>query len=224
MRITLFAATGGIGRHVLDQALAAGHHVTVVVRDPRKLPDTGATVLTADLSRPDPDALAEAVAGADAVISGLGARSRADARAGIVHRGTRAITAAMRAAGTRRLLVVSAAPVGTVAAPGRPRPPRHDPGDGFGLRHLVYPVLKRILRDIYVDLATMEAELRDSGLDWTSVRPTQLTGHPLTGRYRTAPGRNLPGGRKVGRADVAHYLLRALDDPDTIGRPVGVSY
>ncbi len=38
MKITIFAATGGIGRQVLEQAVAAGHDVTAVVRNPRNLP------------------------------------------------------------------------------------------------------------------------------------------------------------------------------------------
>ncbi len=33
------------------------------------------------------------------------------------------------------MVVVSATPVGTVASPGHPQPPKHDPGDGFFMRH-----------------------------------------------------------------------------------------
>jgi hypothetical protein len=123
----------------------------------------------------------------------------------------------------RRLVVVSAAPIGTVPSPDRPNPPRHDPGDGFLMRHLLAPIVKRAFRDHYADLARMEDVIRDSGLDWTIVRPPQLTDKPLTGVYRTAYERNLRRGLKISRADVAHYMLHALGQPETIGRIVGVS-
>jgi len=38
MKLTIIAATGGIGRQILEQATAAGHDVTAVVRDPSRLP------------------------------------------------------------------------------------------------------------------------------------------------------------------------------------------
>src|SRR5882757_9776804 len=103
MKLTIFAATGGIGSQLLRQAVAAGHHVTVVVRHPDKLVVAPARVVVADLARPDPDALQSAVAGADAVLSGLGAKSSAEA--GVAERGTRAIVEAMRATGVRRLVL-----------------------------------------------------------------------------------------------------------------------
>ena len=127
MKLTVFAATGGIGRQVLDQALAADHDVTAVVRDPSSLSGQARTV-TADLATAGPGALEPAVAGADAVLSGLGPRSRSDA--GIASRGTRAIVAAMQATGARRIVVVSAAPVSTVASPGRPARPATTPATG----------------------------------------------------------------------------------------------
>ena len=133
MKLTIIAATGGIGRQILEQATAAGHDVTAVVRDPSRLPSTTARVMTVDLDT-DTAALANAVAGADAVLSGLGARTKADE--GIATRGTRAIVDAMRATGTSRLVVVSAAPIGTVPSPEIPHPPKHDAGDGFFMRHL----------------------------------------------------------------------------------------
>jgi len=118
MKLTIFGATGGIGRQALEQAIAAGHDVTAVVRDPRKLSGTQARVATADLSDPDPATLNSALSGADAVLSGLGARSKSDV--GVAWRGTAAITKAMQLAGVRRIVVVSAAPVGTVPSPGAP--------------------------------------------------------------------------------------------------------
>jgi uncharacterized protein YbjT (DUF2867 family) len=221
MKLTIFGATGGVGRQALEQAIAAGHDVTAVVRDPQKLPDTAARVVTADLSEADPAAVYSAVSGADAVLSGLGARSKADV--GVAGRGTAAITKAMQAAGVRRIVVVSAAPVGTVPSPGRPRPPRHDPGDGFVLRNVAYPILRSAFRDNYADLARMEDILRESDLDWTAVRPVRLTDKPLAGKYRTAYGQNVRHGLFISRADVAHCLLRVLGQPETFGQTVGVA-
>lgn len=223
MKLTVFAATGGIGRQLVDQALAAGHDVTAVVRNPAKVTADVRVVrvVRADLAHPDPAALASAVAGSDAVLSGLGPHSRAEA--GIAAPGTRAIVAAMRATGIRRLVVVSAAPVGTVPSPGRPHPPRHDPGDGFFMRHLLGPLGRAMLGPVFADLAEMEDVLAGSGLDWTAVRPPRLTGKPATGAYRTAVGRNVRGGTVVSRADVASFMLAVLDRPDTIGRTVGIA-
>lgn len=221
MKLTIFAATGGIGRQALSQAVAAGHEVTAVVRNPGQVA-AHVSVVRADLARSDPAAIESAVAGADAVLSGLGPRNAADA--GIVSRGTREIVRAMRATGARRIIVVSAAPVGTVASPGRPEVPRHDPGDGFLTRYLLSPMIKSILRAQYADLALMEEILAGSGLDWTAVRPPRLTGRPLSGKYRTEPGRNVTRGLTISRADVAHLMLRLAGDPGAGQQTVGVAY
>jgi putative NADH-flavin reductase len=221
MKLTIFAATGGIGRHIVEQAIAAGHDVTAVARNPRNLP-AQARIVTADLAAADPAVLASAVNGADAVLSGLGPRNpRADA--GITSRGTRAIVAAMQATGVARIVVVSAAPIGTVPSPGRPTPPKHDPGDGFFMRHLGSRIAGAMFREHYADLALMEDILRDSGLDWTISRPPKLTDKPVTGVYRTAYGRNIRGGFSVSRADVAHHMLRVLDQPETIKQVIGIA-
>ena len=221
MKLTIFAATGGIGRELLQQALVDGHDVTAAVRNPAQVTADVRTV-AADLAAPDQARLESAVAGADAVLSGLGPRTAADR--GITSRGTAAIISAMRAAGARRLLVVSAAPIGTVASPGRPRPPRHDPGDGTVMRYLLSPMIKTLLRGPYADLALMEDAVTGSGLDCTIVRPPRLTDKPLTGTYRTAYGRNLRRGLTISRADVAHLMLGLIHEPDSIGQTVGVAY
>jgi putative NADH-flavin reductase len=220
MKLTIFAATGGIGRQLLEQATAAGHDVTAVVRNPKKLSRQVRT-LTADLAAADPAALESAVQGADAVLSGLGPRSASES--GIASQGTRAIVQAMQATGVRRIVMVSAAPIGTVPSPARPKPPRHDPGDGFFMRHLFSHVAKTLFHKHYADLALMEDLLRDSGLDWTVLRPPRLTDKPLTGSYRVAYGQNLRGGWSVSRADAAQLMLRVLAQPETIKQAIGIA-
>jgi putative NADH-flavin reductase len=220
MKVTIFGATGGIGRQALEQAAAAGHEVTAVVRNPTAI-SGGARIFRADLAATDPAVLEAAVDGADAVLSGLGPRSNSEA--GIASQGTRAIIEAMQATGARRMVVVSAAPISTVPSPNRPNPPKHDPGDGFFMRHLFSHIGKIALRKHFADLALMEDMLADSGLDWTVIRPPRLTDKPLTGSYRTAFGQNLRGGFLVSRADVAHLMLRVLKQPETIKQVIGIA-
>jgi putative NADH-flavin reductase len=222
MRLTVVGATGGIGRHLYAQAVAAGHHVTAVVRDPRRLPDPAGPVSTVDLTDADPPALARAVEGADAVLSGLGARSAHET--GIALRGTRSIVDAMTATGVRRIIVVSAASVGTVPSPGRPDPPRHNAGDGPVMRHVAARAAKALFRRYYADLALMEDLLRERDLDWTVSRPPRLLDRPLTGRYRTVEECNVRGGMFIGRADVAHHMLSTVERPETFRRVYGIAY
>ena len=143
--------------------------------------------------------------------------------AGVASVGTGSIIQAMQATSTRRIVVVSAAPIGTVPSPARPKPPRHDPGDGFVMHYLLAPLTKAVLRKHYADLALMEDMLRESGLDWTVVRPPRLTDKPGTGNYRTALGQNLRRGLTIARADVADYMLLTLDRPATIKETVGIA-
>jgi putative NADH-flavin reductase len=126
---------------------------------------------------------------------------------------TRVILRALDAEGVRRFLVVSAAPLGPVPE-----------NETFFLRYIGTPLISRILRKHYDDLRTMEAELRNSATDWTSVRPPKLVDAPVTGVYRTAVGANLRGGLKIGRADVAHAMLAMVDDAATLKQAVGVAY
>lgn len=213
MKLTVFGATGGIGGHVVRQALDQGHDVTAVVRDPNRLAisrhESLHVVAVPDLSQAE--LLAPAVLGADAVLSGIGPARRRDA--GITTVATRAILDAMAATGVRRIVLVSAMPVGPVPQ-----------GESFLGRHVVYPLISRILRPVYDDLATVEADLRRSDTEWTVVRPPRLTNAPRSPRYRTTIGTNVPNGTTAARADVAHAMLTALTNPATVNHPLGIAH
>ncbi|MFF2788425.1 NAD(P)-dependent oxidoreductase [Streptomyces sp. NPDC058049] len=215
MKITVFGATGGVGREVVRQALDAGHEVTAVVRDPSRLPVPAherlhvATVT--DVT--DVEAVLPVVSGRDAVVSALGAANNKQARAKpIAGPALSAITSAMDRAGVRPLSAVSAAPVGPLPE-----------GAGIFTRAVVFPLLRRLLRDVYADLADMEAAMAASGTRWTAVRPPMLQNKPRTGTYRRTIDANVPGGRVIPRADVADALLATLTDPACAGHAVGVA-
>ena len=212
MKLTVFGASGGIGGHVVRQALADGHHVTAVVRDPAQF----------DLSHPalevatvpgltDPDGLRAALEGSDAAISGVGARGRKDGP--VASSTTRGMLRAMQASGVRRFVAVSAVPVG-------PFPE----GESFLNRRILLPFISAVARDVYVDLAEMEDEIRRSATDWTTVRPPKLVNKPLTGKYRTVVGANVPRGYAISSADVAHLMLAVLDDPATARQAIRIAY
>jgi uncharacterized protein YbjT (DUF2867 family) len=208
MKLTVFGASGGTGTQVVRQALDAGHQVTAVVRDRGRLAvadHPGLDVVVADVMRPA--AIEDAVAGRDAVVSALGHSRRPGERRAAAHSpvctdSARSITAAMRAAGTARLVVVSASGPFT-------------DGDGPVMRFLAKPITQRVLRDPFADLVAMEEVVRGSGLDWTILRPPRLTGKPLTGRYRTRRELNVPRGLVLPRADLAHLILAVCGDPDS---------
>ena len=212
MRLTIFGATGGTGTQLVRQALEEGHDVTAVVRDPARLavqPHERLRVITTDVR--DPVAIEPAVKGADAVLSALGPRGRGPSM--ICEDGARSIIEAMGKAGVRRLLVVSAS--GLIA----------DAGDGPVVRYIVKPIiLERMLKHGYTDMRRAEEEVRTGGLDWTIVRPSQLTDKEPTGRYRTAIDINLRGGRRISRADLAACMLGMVTNDSSVRHHVSVAY
>ena len=207
MKLTVFGASGGTGTHVVSQALEAGHEVLAVVRDPARLTVPAHPRLEVTAAQVmDPAAIRSAVTGRDAVVSAIGPSRRPEEKktraAPVCTASARSITTAMQAAGSRRLVVVSASGPFT-------------DGDGPLLRYVAKPIVRRVLKDAFADFVAMEQVVQASGLDWTIMRPPALTDKPLTGRYRTRDGLNLRGGLTVCRADVAHLALAVADDPDS---------
>jgi len=105
MRLSLFGATGRVGGRLLEYALAEGHTVRALVRDPAKLaPRPGLTVLAGDVL--DSAAVRDTIAGTDAVLSGLGGAGLQDPGEA-QSQGMRNIVAAMAAHGVTRVLGVA---------------------------------------------------------------------------------------------------------------------
>jgi putative NADH-flavin reductase len=204
MRIALFGGSGRIGSHLVTWALENGHEVTALARTPGSLaPASGLTVVSGQAT--DRDAAADAVSGADAVLSALGPRgARTPA---LLELAAENIIAAMDKAGITRLIAVSAAGAFIDA----------DPDTGAVVKF----VLPRIFAKTFADVRQMESVIAASGLDWTLVRPTRLVDSPGTGRYRVRPDFPPPGGRKIARSDVAHFIAAALTEQSWVGsRPV----
>lgn len=210
MRIVIFGANGGTGRHLTRLALDAGHTVVAVTRQPESFPVRGASLTIAGADVRDTDAVARVVAGADAVLSTLGVtftREPVDTYS----TGTTNIIGAMRAHGVGRLAVVSSTAIADY--PGRTATP-------FALR-LVQPVISRIFgKTLYADMRRMEDIVTASGLNWTIVRPSGLFDLPNVTEY--IAGQCDPVGAFTSRTDLADYLLKLADSPEA-GATVTVS-
>jgi uncharacterized protein YbjT (DUF2867 family) len=196
MQIAILGATGGIGGHVLDWALQAGHPVHALARDPQALPPAaGLTVTRGDAL--DETAVAEVIDGADAVVSALGPRG-AKTPSGLLAGAASSTVLAMQKTGASRLVCVSAAGAYVSGDP--------------NMNWLIKAILPRVLARQFADVRAMEDVIRASDLDWTLVRATRLINRPGTGRYRVSPDYSPPGGGKIARADVAHFIAAVLTE------------
>ena len=197
-RILLIGGHGKVALLSEPMLVAAGHHVTAVIRNPRHEPAvraTGAEPLVADVETFDTEQLTNLVSGNDVVVWSAGAGGGDPERTFAVDRDAaiRSIDAAV-AAGVRRYLMVSYFGAG----------PNHgvDPGDGF----YAYAEAK----------AAADAHLQGSGLDYTIIAPSALTLDEPTGRIDTTAERSA----SVSRVDVAAVIAAAVLEPATIGRTI----
>lgn len=208
MQLTVFGPTGGTGGEIVRQALASGHHVTAVARRPQAVTarHSNLTVCQADVL--DPEWAGTGVAGADAVLSALGANQRGPTT--VYSAGLVAILGAMAAAGVSRLVTVTAAPVSPA------------PEKTFPDRWLAHPILNAFFGSAYADMRAMEEVLARSAADWTVFRPPRLTNGPA-GQHRTAAGRPLARAWTISRASLAAAMLAAVGDPALSRQAVAIA-
>jgi putative NADH-flavin reductase len=210
MKLTILGATGATGTCLTEQALAAGHEVTAIVRDPARLSIPAhpqMNVVTADVM--DPASITPALEGGAAVITAVGPRGTGPTT--IIQDSVHSIIQAMQKTGVRRLLEVS----GSVVA---------DDGESPYLRYLLKPLARgTFLRHVCADMRAGEDQIRHSSLDWTIFRPPSLTGKPARGSYRIGVDRSVPHAFSISRADLAACMLTLLDDPRTLQRHIFVA-
>jgi uncharacterized protein YbjT (DUF2867 family) len=200
MKILIIGATGPTGREILRQAVALGHVVTALVRDPAKA-DFGPTVQKAVGNVLEAATLEKALSGQEAVICSLGSGATGPFKEmTMLSAGTRNLVAAMKSQGVGRLVCITG--VGAGESKG------HGP---WYYNWLIQPLL---LRGVYEDKTRQEAIVRASGLVWTLVRPAILTKDAARGESAVRALTRLPGIHvgTIGRADVAAFCLRELAD------------
>ncbi|MFN8645596.1 MAG: NAD(P)H-binding protein [Gemmatimonadales bacterium] len=205
MRLAVFGGTGRVGRRVLEDALAAGHAVRALVRDPARLtPRPGLVLVPGDVT--DPDAVQRTVGDAAAVISALGG-GPLERPGTVLSEGMRHIVAAMVRTGGRRVLAVAGSGV------------LDDPAGGLRGEAAAFPAIYRPINAEH--LGTWRA-LRESGLDWTLACCPDLVDGERTGRCRLLADRLPEGATRVTVGDVADVLLSQLPSTAFLQRRVGL--
>ena len=197
MKLTLFGATGRTGKYVLEQALASGHQVTALVRDPDSLETQhpNMTVIQGD-ARNAAD-VRQAVEGADAVISTLG-----PTRGGPIDIMTvcsHHLLDAMTTHDVKRLIMTTGA--GVPAPEDQPRL----------FNKIMSFLLKTLSRKVYEDSIKGIETITASDLDWTIVRGPMLLDEPYNGNYRAGyVGEGMSG--RLSRGNFADFILKQLED------------
>ncbi len=210
MRMLIIGATGPTGRELVVQALARGHVVTALARDPDRLKvrHENLTVVKGDVL--DPAAVEAVVAGQEAVVSALG-HKRWMMPTRILSAGTRNIVAAMQRRGVRRYVGMTSLGVG-------------DSWWRMGLYYTLF-VLPVILQFYFWDKRRQEKVVEESALDWTIVRPGALTNGKPRGVWRQGRGIGNPLWTvRIARADVAAFLLDLAGGKDHLRKTVAVAW
>jgi uncharacterized protein YbjT (DUF2867 family) len=202
MKLFLLGATGKTGSEIIRVALAKGHDITAFVRSPHKLsPASTLTIVRGDPR--DPESMAAALPGHDAVLSVIGPHPREALRPStLVTDCARATVQAMTASGVSRLAIISAAVL-------------------FPEKGLYYAFFRWLTRHHARDLRGMENLVRSSGLAWTIARPPRLISSP-DASFRAARGAIPPGSRSMSFRSVAAFMLEAVERRSHLCEVVGL--
>jgi uncharacterized protein YbjT (DUF2867 family) len=195
MDVLVAGGHGQIGLRLLRLLARRGDRARGLIRDPTQSADldaVGAVPVVADWEQGDD--ITPLVAGADAVVfaAGAGPGSGAARKRTVDYEGAAKLIEAAKANDVARYVIVSSV--------GADHPER----------------ASESMRPYLEAKAAADAAVRESGLEWTIVRPGRLTDDPGTGRVDLAPSLGRFGG--IPRDDVAAVLLAVLDEPATAGK------
>lgn len=207
-RILIFGATGGTGKELVKQALTKGYEVSAFVRNPDKLDITDEKLSFIKGNVLNYEEVDSSIKDHTAVFCCLGMPS--SDRTKLRTEGTSNILKAMAANGSKRFICQTSL--------------------GFGDSkevlpwHMKYLIVPFILKSAFEDHESQEMLIESSNMDWTIVRPGNMTNGKKTGNYKYG---FLPTEKiklKVSRADVADFMLGQLDNNQYLYKKVGISY
>ena len=209
MKVLIIGATGGTGRQLVAQALASGHEVTALVRNPAKIHIRHERLRVVQGDILDFESVERAVAGQEAVLSSLGTKSLFR-RMKIFSKGRSNLLRAMTKHDVSRLICIIGIGAGDSRGHG-----------GFFYDQIILPI---ILKRIYQDKDKQEELIRKSDRDWIIVRPGFLTNGPPKGNYRVLTDLTGITVGRISRADVAAFMLAQLNNDRYLRQTPLLSY
>ncbi|MEM1349157.1 MAG: SDR family oxidoreductase [Myxococcota bacterium] len=203
MKLSIFGGTGGVGSQLIPLALDAGHDVTAFARNPTNLPRRDElSVVEGQLD--DAAAVAQAIEGAHAVLSTLGARSNTPDQVEVFGTAMQHITSAMKEHEVQRLISISGAGVLI-------------PEDHVTMgRRFVGLLLKLFAKHVTAAKKREYEIITATDLDWVLVRPPRILPGAATGTYRVL-GDRVPSP-KITQGDVAHFMLKCASGDEWVRR------
>lgn len=212
--LLIIGANGGIGRQSVELALAAGHNVTALVRNPANLAivHPNLEIVKGDIMQPG--TFEKYLENKDAVISAIGVRGGllSDKPTTLYSQGNANLLQAMQQKGVTRGFFISASAI------------EISPVIPFFVRLIARYVIQKLLKHMYADLRAMEKLVKASGLDWTIIRPPQLVNKPVTGSYRIAINHFLKNCLKISRADLAHFMINNINNKAIYQSTIEIAY
>ncbi|MCZ8495708.1 NAD(P)-dependent oxidoreductase [Priestia megaterium] len=206
MNILILGATGRVGSQIVKHALRDGHHVTVLVRTPKKIQVTNEKLTIIQGNVLNEDDIVRSIGGIDVVISALnndGTTTLSESMPLIIE--------AMKREGIQRIITIGTA--GILQSRSTPQSMRYQLRKSKGRpvraakeHHKVYTMLKQ------------------SSLDWTIVCPTYLPDGESIGKYCVDDDFLPEGGTEISVSDTAEFTFSQIKSSDYIKSRVGIAY
>ena len=197
MKVLVAGAHGKTARRLVRMLVEDSHEVRGLVRKEEQMPDVeadGAEPVLVDLEEEVEGAVGEAVEGCDAIVfaAGAGPGSGAARKETMDYGGAVKLIEAAEKHGVRRYLMLSS--MGADDPEGR----------------------EEAMRPYLSAKARADERLRESGLEYTIIRPGRLTDEEGTGRIVAAEALGRRG--EIRRDDVARTFAAALEAENTFRR------
>lgn len=210
MKIIIFGATGTIGKHLVEQSLGKGYEVLAFSRNKDNLNKFNhPSLIKIEGDVLNPKDVQNAIKDQEVIIIVLGSGSNRKSR--VRSEGTKNIIETMKINGVKRLICQS-----TLGA-----------GESTGNLNFFWKniMFGWFLKQLFLDHELQEEYVRNSGLDWTIVRPAAFTDGEKKENYRHGfSSIDKSVKLKISRADVADFILKQLDSSVYLFKSPGLSY